>query len=79
MAAGRLSAAYLRQMFRARFPGREAEVLTQALAPSNADMDAINTCVNNLVAAVNTLATKLNADAGVTDTNYVTTNAGTGV
>lgn len=75
----RLSAATVRQLFRARFPGREAETLVQVIDPLKADVDAINTALNNLVTAVNTLATKLNNDAGVTDTNYATNNAGSGV
>jgi hypothetical protein len=33
------------------------------------------TAIATLATAVNVLATKLNADAGVTDTNYVTSNA----
>jgi hypothetical protein len=79
MATARLAATILRQMFRARFPGRQAETLISAIDALKQDVDAINTCVNNLVTAQNTLATKLNADAGVTDTNYAAANAGTGV
>lgn len=39
------------------------------------DMTAIRTAVVYLLGALDTLATKLNNDAGVTDTNYVTANA----
>lgn len=47
-----------------------------------ADMTAIRagviaalTAIDTLAGALNTLATKLNADAGVTDTNYAAANA----
>lgn len=42
-----------------------------------ADLTALRTSIVAILAAMDTLATKLNADAGVTDTNYVTTNAAT--
>jgi hypothetical protein len=40
-----------------------------------AALEKMNTDIANLAAAVDTMATKLNADAGVTDTNYATGNA----
>lgn len=63
MATARLAAATVRQMLRARMPGREAEVLVQVF-------DALNTDIATLKAWGDTLVAKLNADAGVTDTNY---------
>lgn len=39
------------------------------------DLATLNTKVNTIVAWGTALATKLNADAGVTDTNYDTTPA----
>jgi len=39
------------------------------------DLAALRTGINATTGALNTLATKLNADAGVTDTNYVDNNA----
>jgi hypothetical protein len=42
-----------------------------------ADLTALRTSIVAILAAMDTLATKLNADAGVTDANYVTTNAAT--
>lgn len=41
----------------------------------NKVLKSILTDLTNLTTALNTLATKLNADAGVTDTNYATANA----
>ena len=36
----------------------------------NAELAEVRQQLNNLIAAVRTIATKLDADAGVTDTNY---------
>jgi hypothetical protein len=40
-----------------------------------ADLTALRAAIVYILGAMDTLATKLNADAGVTDVNYVTTNA----
>lgn len=40
-----------------------------------ATLEKMNADIQALAAALDTAAAKLNADAGVTDTNYVTTNA----
>lgn len=52
----------------------DATVVADLTAIRTAVIAAL-TAVATLAGALNTLATKLNADAGVTDTNYVTTNA----
>jgi len=39
------------------------------------DLGNLRTAIVYILGAMDTLATKLNADAGVTDTDYVTTNA----
>lgn len=44
--------------------------------PANSEVDYLRTALNQLIDDVKALATKLNADAGVTDTNYVGTTAG---
>ena len=41
------------------------------------DLTTLRSAMIVLATALDTLATKLNADAGVTDTNYATTNAAT--
>jgi uncharacterized protein YoxC len=79
MAALRQAKAAIYAALRARMPGAQAQHLAEVIDNLKQDVDAINTATNNLVTAVNTLATKLNADAGVTDTNYVTNNAQSGV
>lgn len=79
MAAQRQALAAVYAALRARMPGAQAQTVAHAIDLLKQDVDAINTAVNNLVTAVNALGTKLNADAGVTDTNYATNNAQTGV
>lgn len=79
MAALRMSLAAVSARLSKRFPGSQAKEMATVIDNLKQDVDAINTTLNNTVTALNTLATKLNADAGVTDTNYVTTNAQTGV
>lgn len=76
----RKTAAEIRQMIRARMPGAQGEVLVQIFDALNTDIAAIETTntsqatsITNLNAWATALATKLNADAGVTDTNYDTT------
>lgn len=61
--ATRLSKAQIEGMLRKSFPGKQAKTLAEVIFATNADMDVI-------VAWGAALATKLNADAGVTDTNY---------
>lgn len=39
------------------------------------DLGVLRTAIVYLLGALDTVTTKLNADAGVTDVNYVTTNA----
>ncbi len=52
----------------------EASVIVDLGAIRTAVIAAL-TAIDTLAGAVNTLATKLNADAGVTDTNYAAANA----
>jgi hypothetical protein len=66
VAGSRKSAAEMRQMLRQRFPGKQGEILVQIFSALVTDIDSLETWGA-------TLATKLNADAGVTDTNYDTT------
>lgn len=66
MAGQRKSKNEVRQMLRARFPGVQGEVLVTLFDALAQDVSAIETWGA-------ALATKLNADAGVTDTNYDTT------
>jgi len=61
-----MSAATMRQKLRQRFPGRQGEVLVEILMSIVTDIDTLESWGS-------TLATKLNNDAGVTDTNYDTT------
>lgn len=51
---------------------RELQLLLEAARVDNA---ALRADITALATALDTLATKLNADAGVTDTNYATGNA----
>lgn len=83
----RKTVAEIRQMIRARMPGRQGEVFVQIFEALYDDITAIEadveaaqgdiTAVEEDVALIDgwgtTLATKLNADAGVTDVNYDTT------
>lgn len=52
--------------------GRDLQLLLEAARVDNA---ALRADVATLSAAVDTLATKLNSDTGVNDTNYATGNA----
>lgn len=59
------------------FPGAQAKALSELFDALNGDMDAVEadvtdvtTTADNLNTWAIALATKLNADAGVTDTNY---------
>lgn len=54
------------------FDLQQKKVLNAELAATEADITALETSVANLNAWATALATKLNADAGVTDTNYDT-------
>lgn len=51
------------------------EQLMRILKEILTDLTALTTAVNALRTDHNTLATKLNADAGVTDTNYAASTA----
>lgn len=53
----------------------DSRELKQLLDATRSDLYALATDVAAIAAALDTLATKLNADAGVTDTDYDTTNA----
>ena len=54
------------------FELNQIKALQNLLAERDADIAALQTSVTNLNAWATALATKLNADAGVTDVNYDT-------
>ena len=53
----------------------DSRELKQLLDATRSDLYALATDVAAIAAALDTLATKLNADAGVTDEDYDATNA----
>jgi hypothetical protein len=59
-----LSRANIQARLSKHFPGEQERILTDLLMAVQADAVTVNT-------ALTTLATKLNNDATVTDTNYV--------
>lgn len=54
------------------FNTTQAKTLERLMASDDAGLAALATSVSNLNAWATALATKLNADAGVTDTDYDT-------
>ena len=54
------------------FDTTQAKTLDRLMESDDAGLAALATSVTNLNAWATALATKLNADAGVTDTNYDT-------
>jgi hypothetical protein len=54
------------------FNTTQAQTLERLMASDDAGLSALATSITNLNAWATALATKLNADAGVTDTNYDT-------
>lgn len=75
----RKTKAEVQAMLRTMFPGAQAKVLSEIFDALNTDVAAVEsqssattTTANNLNTWAGILATKLNADAGVTDTNYDT-------
>lgn len=54
------------------FNTTQAKTLERLMASDDSGLSALATSVTNLNAWATALATKLNADAGVTDTNYDT-------
>jgi hypothetical protein len=54
------------------FNTTQAKTLERLMASDDAGLSALATSITNLNAWATALATKLNADAGVTDTNYDT-------
>lgn len=55
------------------FDTAQAKTLQRLMGSTDAGLSALATSVTNLNAWATALATKLNADAGVTDVNYDTT------
>lgn len=55
------------------FSSTQAKTLQRLMGSDDAGLAALATSITNLNAWATALATKLNADAGVTDTNYDTT------
>lgn len=77
-----MTTAEMRTRIRRHMPGAEGEQLIQALDAMQTDITtaqaaavAADARVTALVADYNTLVAKLNADAGVTDTDYATSSA----
>lgn len=66
----RKTQAEVEALLRKHFPGVQAKLLGEIFAAMNGDMTAVEADVTALDAWGAALATKLNADAGVTDTNY---------
>jgi hypothetical protein len=56
----------------AAFTGRQLEVLTELFAEANGDLSTVSTVMTSTLA-------KLDADGGVTDTNYASLAATAGV
>lgn len=54
------------------FNTTQAKTLERLMASDDAGLSALATSITNLNAWATALATKLNADAGVTDVNYDT-------
>lgn len=54
------------------FNTTQSKTLERLMASDDAGLSALATSITNLNAWATALATKLNADAGVTDTNYDT-------
>jgi hypothetical protein len=54
------------------FNTTQAQTLERLMASDDAGLSALATSITNLNAWATALATKLNADAGVTDVNYDT-------
>jgi len=54
------------------FNTTQAKTLERLMASDDAGLSALAASITNLNAWATALATKLNADAGVTDTNYDT-------
>lgn len=54
------------------FDTTQAKTLERLMASDDAGLSALATSITNLNAWATALATKLNADAGVTDVNYDT-------
>lgn len=69
----RKTQAEVEALLRKHFPGVQAKLIGEIFAALNADVAAVEADVTALDTWGATLATKLNADAGVTDTNYDTT------
>lgn len=76
MAKSRLSTAEIRQRVRKVMPGRQGEEIIKALDGIDQDMVKIKAWMDDTKTKMDTLVTKMNADAGITDTNYVSISAG---
>jgi hypothetical protein len=61
-----------RRLNTAQFNNAEKLALSELLDSVQTDLTAVQTSITNLNAWATALATKLNADAGVTDVNYDT-------
>lgn len=69
----RKTKAEIRAMLCKAFPGKQAAVIAEILDLIGTDVGTAETNITALNTWGAALATKLNADAGVTDTNYDTT------
>lgn len=69
----RKSRAEVEALLRKHFPGVQAKIIADIFDALNTDVAAAEADITALDTWGAALATKLNADAGVTDTNYDTT------
>lgn len=72
VAGTRKTKAEIEGMLRKHFPSQQAKLLAEVIHATSADVTALETWGATIGTKLNTLTTKLNADAGVTDTNYAT-------
>lgn len=69
----RLTKAQIEAKLRKHFPGVQAKLLAEVVDALATDVATAETNISTIGTWGAALATKLNADAGVTDTNYDTT------
>lgn len=71
-----MSTAEIRQRVRKGMPGPEGEAIIKALDGIDQDLVKVKAWMDDTKTKMDTLVTKMNADAGITDTNYVSISAG---
>lgn len=76
MARKRMTAGEIRERIRNAMPGREGEDLVRAFDGLSDDVATLKTWCDDLKTTLDALVAKLNADAGVTGTDYASIAAG---